>query len=176
MRALSARYRRRQKLFLGSAVLFILLLFHGYLKFAFAILIQGPAISLWQSDHIRLSKERDGFDITFKSYSAQPTAVVDRNFPVPPVLHYIHLGPPSRRNKTLTACRASCMDMHPQYEFRLWTDENADEFVAREFPEMVDTWNSYRYRIQRADSLRYMVLYVYGGESPHHCEEDERFW
>ncbi len=54
--------------------------------------------------------------------------------------------------------------MHPQYEYRFWNDRNAEEFVAREFPEMLDTWNSYRYRIQKVDSLRYMVLYAYGGE------------
>lgn len=176
MRTLSARYRRRQRLLLGFAVLFILLLFRGYLKITLAILIQGPAISRWQSDHIRLSKERDGFDITFKSYPAQPAAVVNRNLPVPPIIHHILLGPPSRSNETLTDCRASCMDMHPQYEFMFWNDENAAEFVAQEFPGTVHTWNSYRYRIQRADSLRYMVLYVYGGRSPHHREEEERFW
>lgn len=166
MRAFPAKYRRRQTLLLGSILFLILLFFYSYLKIVFAILIQGPFISRWQSDHLRLSNGRDDFDITFNSYPAQPVPVVDRNLPVPPILHHIRLGSSSRHNETLTACRDSCLAMHPQYEFKFWTDENAEEFVIGEFPEMLDTWNSYRYLIQKADSLRYMVLYVYGGESP----------
>ena len=160
--SLFTRFRRRTKLFVF--VFFVgLLLLSGYLQIAFAILIQGPAISRWHSDHIRISNERDGFDITFQSYPAEPPVEVDRDLPIPPIIHHILLGRSNRRNETLTACRASCIEMHPQYEFRFWNDETAEGFVAQEFPEMLDTWHSYRYLIQRADSLRYMVLYKYGG-------------
>ena len=62
--------------------------------------------------------------------------------------------------------------MHPQYEFKFWTDKNAEEFVTREFPEILDTWHSYRHLIQKADSLRYMVLYTYGGESSDQREDE----
>lgn len=157
---------RRQKLLLGIALLLSLLLVYDYLRIAFAILIQGPAISRWRSDHIHLSKERDGFDITFQSYSAQPPAVVDRTLPIPPTIHHIFLGGNTSRNETLAACLASCVSMHPQYEFMFWDDEKAVEFVATEFPEIAKTWNSYRYLIQKADSLRYLILYVHGGKSP----------
>lgn len=165
MRTFSAKYRRRQKLILGSVLLLILVFFHGYLKIVFAILIQGPFISRWRSDHHRLSNDRDGFDITFNSYPTQPNLEIDRSLPVPAILHHIYLGSSSQRNETLAACYESCLSMHPHYESKFWNDNNAEEFVAREFPEMLDMWNSYRYLIQKADSLRYMVLYVYGGGS-----------
>jgi len=172
MRAFSAKYRRRQKLVLGFVLLLFLILCHGYFKIVFAILIQGPFISRWWSDPIRLSNERDGFDITLSSYPAHPAVEVDRSLPVPPIIHHIHLGSSSSRNETLAACRESCLDMHPQYEFKLWTDKNAEEFVTREFPEILDTWHSYRHLIQKADSLRYMVLYTYGGESSGQREDE----
>lgn len=173
MRTFSAKYRRRQKLVLGSILLLILLFFfHNYLKIIFTILIQGPFISRWRSDHLRLSNERDGFDITLSSYPVQPAVEVDRSLPVPPILHHIYLGSSSQRNETLTACFESCLSMHPQYESKFWTDRSAEEFVAREFPEMLDMWNSYRYLIQKVDSLRYMVLYVHGGEFSDQREDE----
>jgi len=162
--SLSTRHRRRTKLLLTFATFLVLFLISGYLQITFAILIQGPAISRWHSDHIRISKERDGFDITFRSYPEEPEVEVNRNLPIPPILHHIFLGRNHRRNDTLTLCRASCMDMHPQYDFMFWDDDNSKEFVAQEFPEILPTWNSYPHLIQRADSLRYMVLYKYGGK------------
>ena len=55
--------------------------------------------------------------------------------------------------------------MHPGYNFTMWTDAVAGDFVAREYPNMIKTWQSYRYTIQKADSIRYMIMYKYGGTS-----------
>jgi mannosyltransferase OCH1-like enzyme len=45
----------------------------------------------------------------------------------------------------------------------LWTDENAENFVAQNFPDQLPLWKGYRYPVERVDALRYMVLYYYGG-------------
>ncbi len=52
------------------------------------------------------------------------------------------------------AARQSCMDLHPGYEFRLWTDESARELIATELPELLRTYDSYVYGIERADAIR----------------------
>ena len=52
------------------------------------------------------------------------------------------------------AARQSCMDMHPGYEFRLWTDDSAREVLAKEMPQLLPTYDSYIYSIERADAIR----------------------
>lgn len=56
-----------------------------------------------------------------------------------------------------------CIDMHPDYEYKLWTDELLREFIAAEYPWFLDTWDGYEFNIQRADVIRYFVLLHYGG-------------
>lgn len=80
----------------------------------------------------------------------------------------------------------SCIDLHPDYEYivslfssftsghvqptanwcvsqQLWTNEKARDFIAKEYPWFLDTFDGYKYPIQRADSIRYFVLAHYGG-------------
>jgi inositol phosphorylceramide mannosyltransferase catalytic subunit len=45
----------------------------------------------------------------------------------------------------------------------LWTDEGSRDFIAEHYPWFLDTFNGYRYPIQRADAIRYFVLFHYGG-------------
>lgn len=45
----------------------------------------------------------------------------------------------------------------------LWTDASSREFIAAHYPWFIDTFDNYRYPIQRADAIRYFVLYHYGG-------------
>jgi inositol phosphorylceramide mannosyltransferase catalytic subunit len=45
----------------------------------------------------------------------------------------------------------------------LWTDASSREFIANEYPWFLDTFDGYTYPIQRADAIRYFILYHYGG-------------
>lgn len=56
-----------------------------------------------------------------------------------------------------------CVDLHPDYQYILWTDDMAREFIGEEYPWFIETWDSYPYPIQRADAIRYFVLYHFGG-------------
>ncbi|KAL1964192.1 hypothetical protein VTN77DRAFT_7150 [Rasamsonia byssochlamydoides] len=57
----------------------------------------------------------------------------------------------------------SCIELHPDYEYKLWTNEKAREFIAQEYPWFLDTYDGYLYPIQRADAIRYFVLAHFGG-------------
>ncbi|KAJ5543814.1 Mannosyl phosphorylinositol ceramide synthase SUR1 [Penicillium frequentans] len=57
----------------------------------------------------------------------------------------------------------SCIDLHPDYEYILWTNEKSRDFISAEYPWFLDTFDGYKYPIQRADSIRYFVLAHYGG-------------
>lgn len=57
----------------------------------------------------------------------------------------------------------ACINLHNDYQYILWTDEMAREFISKEFEWFLETWDNYMYPIQRADAIRYFVLYHYGG-------------
>ncbi|KAF9882889.1 hypothetical protein FE257_004903 [Aspergillus nanangensis] len=57
----------------------------------------------------------------------------------------------------------SCRNLHPDYEYILWTDEMARNFIATHYPWFLDSFDGYLYPIQRADSIRYFVLAHMGG-------------
>lgn len=51
----------------------------------------------------------------------------------------------------------------PRSEYMLWTDETSREFVKTYYPAHLEMFDSYKYPIQRADSIRYFVLHHFGG-------------
>ncbi|CAD6649326.1 HN1_G0023690.mRNA.1.CDS.1 [Saccharomyces cerevisiae] len=59
--------------------------------------------------------------------------------------------------------RQKCLDLHSDYKYILWTDEMAHEFIKEEYPWFLDTFENYKYPIERADAIRYFILSHYGG-------------
>ena len=59
--------------------------------------------------------------------------------------------------------RQKFLDLHPDYKYILWTDEMAYEFIKEEYPWFLDTFENYKYPIERADAIRYFILSHYGG-------------
>lgn len=80
---------------------------------------------------------------------------------IPKIIHqtYINESIPTRWQ----AAQKSCIDLHPDYEYIMWTDEKSLQFIETEYPWFADTFKGYQHPIQRADSIRYFVLSHYGG-------------
>ncbi|KAJ5358656.1 uncharacterized protein N7496_011069 [Penicillium cataractarum] len=57
----------------------------------------------------------------------------------------------------------SCKEVYAEWEYKLGTDESARAFLSAEYSWFLDIWDNYAFPIQRADSIRYFVLYHYGG-------------
>jgi len=80
---------------------------------------------------------------------------------IPKIIHQTY------KNETIPEvwreAQKSCIDLHPDYEYILWTNEKSRDFIAAEYPWFLDTFDGYKYPIQRADSIRYFVLAHYGG-------------
>ena len=53
--------------------------------------------------------------------------------------------------------------LNPEYEFRLWTDDDNRKLIEEQFPYFLETYDSYERNIQRVDAVRYCILYLYGG-------------
>jgi inositol phosphorylceramide mannosyltransferase catalytic subunit len=80
---------------------------------------------------------------------------------IPKIIHQTY------KNGTIPAhwrdAQQSCIDLHPDYEYMLWTDSKSRDFISAEYPWFLDTFDGYAYPIQRADAIRYFVLAHYGG-------------
>jgi hypothetical protein len=51
----------------------------------------------------------------------------------------------------------------PEYKHMLWTDKSGRKLIADHFPWFLEAFDGYAMNIQRADSMRYFILYHYGG-------------
>lgn len=82
----------------------------------------------------------------------------------PKILHQIILreGRNSSFEKYRPA-RDSCVDLHPDWEHKLWTDDNATSFVNTYYPDILPHYEHYAQTIQRTNILRYLLLHHYGG-------------
>ncbi|KAI5294123.1 hypothetical protein KEM52_004671 [Ascosphaera acerosa] len=80
---------------------------------------------------------------------------------IPKIIHQTY------KNETIPSvwqdAQKSCIQLHDDYEYILWTDAKAESFIAKEYPWFLETFRTYEYPIQRADSIRYFVLAHYGG-------------
>jgi len=99
------------------------------------------------------------------SYQLNQTSA-DSNYTslVPPIIHHILIGNIDlNKRPTWITARQACIEWHPNYEFKFWNNSSAEKLIQEEFPWFSETWKNYPYAIQRADSLRYLILYHYGG-------------
>jgi inositol phosphorylceramide mannosyltransferase catalytic subunit len=59
--------------------------------------------------------------------------------------------------------RQECIDLNPDWEFKIWTDDDNRELVRLHYPSFLTTYDNYDLNIKRIDSARYMMLHRYGG-------------
>ena len=81
--------------------------------------------------------------------------------PIPRILHqtWKETSVPQKWKFAVDSWRT----FHPEWTCRWWTDEMNQAFVESVFPEFLPTWEQFTYPIQRADAIRYLLLYHFGG-------------
>ncbi|CAF0884795.1 unnamed protein product [Rotaria sp. Silwood1] len=100
---------------------------------------------------------------TIKSLNFSTTSLLNNtNSQVPRILHQTYRDIHSIPFKWQQASN-SCRTFHSDYKYYLWTDKEGRSLIEKEFPCILSTFDSYPYDIQRADVIRLVVLYVYGG-------------
>ena len=53
--------------------------------------------------------------------------------------------------------------VHPQWEYKLWNDEENRRFIAREYSWFLPTYDGYDHAIKRVDAVRVFYLHKHGG-------------
>lgn len=72
-------------------------------------------------------------------------------------------GPHARLVRFYFEILLSLLNVFYTSEYKLWTDATSREFIATHYPWFLPTFDAYTYPIQRADAIRYFVLYHFGG-------------
>lgn len=57
----------------------------------------------------------------------------------------------------------SVIEKNPNWEYVLITNEDRIRIIRENFPELLPLFKSFKHNIMRADMIRYVVLYLYGG-------------
>jgi len=85
---------------------------------------------------------------------------------IPKIIHQIALEPrarPSTWPASWKRCHASWKRLHPDFDIKLWTDRDLDDFMRTTYPAHHRMYRSYDGYIKRADAARYFLLHHYGG-------------
>lgn len=95
---------------------------------------------------------------------------------IPKIIHQTAPSDESKWNKIWKGCQSTWLDKFPDWEYRMWTDEDIDIFVKDEFPEFYkDYFIKFEQNIMRFDTFRYLVLYKHGGlyaDMDYECKEN----
>lgn len=54
-------------------------------------------------------------------------------------------------------------ELHPSWDYILWTDEMNRDFIKKHFPNFLPKYDKYPSNIQRVDAFRYLLLCKIGG-------------
>ncbi|QDT07304.1 Glycosyltransferase sugar-binding region containing DXD motif protein [Rubripirellula lacrimiformis] len=60
-------------------------------------------------------------------------------------------------------CVQSWKTHHPDWQYRLWTDQDNRQLIADRYHWFLETYDRYPKAIQRADAIRYFILHRFGG-------------
>lgn len=83
---------------------------------------------------------------------------------IPKIIHQVWEGrtEPSMPARLQILAR-TWQEQNPDWEYHLWNGEEMDNLVETHFPEYLSIYKSFPYSVQRWDTIRYMILYLYGG-------------
>ncbi len=81
---------------------------------------------------------------------------------IPKIIHQIWIGPNKQPDIWINTWRIDYINKYKNYEYMLWNNENIKNILNKypKFEEMINTEIEY---CGKADMLRYLILYEYGG-------------
>ncbi len=77
---------------------------------------------------------------------------------IPKIIHQVWVGD-NEMPAILKYYRKTCQDLHPDWEYKLWTDKEVDEWHF----ENKDLYNDTRNYAEKSDILRHQILKDFGG-------------
>lgn len=82
---------------------------------------------------------------------------------VPKIIHQIFFAGEAAAPENYRRYHQTILDRHPDWEHRFWDETQCRNLIKENYPWFLDVYDSYPYRIQRCDAIRYFILHYYGG-------------
>jgi len=82
---------------------------------------------------------------------------------IPKIIHQTAMADQSKWKQEWFRCQKSWQEKFPDFEYKMWNDEDLDDFIKTKYPWFYDTYTGYDVNIKRFDAARYFILYEYGG-------------
>lgn len=80
---------------------------------------------------------------------------------IPKIIHHTY------KNHELPDIYKKCQDqiktLHPDFEYRFYTDDDMDKLMKTEFPDYYEKFNELPRMIMKIDMFRYFLMFKYGG-------------
>ena len=126
------------------------------MKLLYYAIITVIIIFIFYCVNIFLSKKE-----YFAPIDVQP---INNNF-IPKIIHQTAPADKAKWNEVWYKCQESWFEKFPspEYEYKMWTDEDLDSLIKNDFPWFYDIYSNYDVNIKRIDIARYFILYKYGG-------------
>lgn len=94
---------------------------------------------------------------------------VDKDFPtvsadeprIPHIIHQIYND--DNIPVALGEYVRTMVTQNPKWKYYFWTSSSARKLVAERYPQLLRMWDSYKSVMNRADAIRYIILYEFGG-------------
>ena len=80
---------------------------------------------------------------------------------IPKIIHQTYKN--NNLPETYKMCQTEIKRLHPDFEYRFYTDEDMDKLMKTYFPEYYDKFNELPRMIMKIDMFRYFLMYKYGG-------------
>jgi len=81
---------------------------------------------------------------------------------VPKIIHQTAPTDESKWHEIWKSCQQSWKNAFPDYEYKMWNDEDLHTFMKTEYPADYDMFSQFS-KIRQIDTARYYILNTYGG-------------
>jgi mannosyltransferase OCH1-like enzyme len=82
---------------------------------------------------------------------------------IPKIIHQTAPADETKWHSVWKPCQETWKKHFPDYEYKMWTDEDLDSFIKTKYNWFYPTFVNYPRNINRIDAARYFILYEYGG-------------
>lgn len=97
---------------------------------------------------------------TFPTLEVSPTWKTDK---IPKIIHQTAPADEARWHPAWVECQKTWKEKFPDFEYKMWTDEDLDELILTKYEWFWPTYKGYDRKIKRIDAARYFIMYEYGG-------------
>lgn len=82
---------------------------------------------------------------------------------IPGIIHQIWSGIEEPLPEQFRKLGDTWKEFHPDWQYEFWNHEKINAFIGDFYPQYWDTYQNFKYNIQRWDAIRYLILDKIGG-------------